>query len=93
MKKIINETSRADITFIVEGKPVHAHRCILLVRCRTLEEKARYSGRKSDEREKSRWSINHPNHLILEIPNVNYKAFMGFIEYLYTDKIRSMKTN
>lgn len=57
MKKIINESSRADITFIVEGKPVHAHRCIILARCRALEEKIRSNGKKSDERDKIRWSI------------------------------------
>jgi hypothetical protein len=52
MKKIINEPSRADITFIVETKPLHAHRCILLARCRLLEEKIRLQARKSDERER-----------------------------------------
>jgi hypothetical protein len=39
MRKIINEPSRADVTFMVEGKPLHAHRCILLARCRTIEER------------------------------------------------------
>jgi hypothetical protein len=93
MKKIINESSRADITFIVEGKPLHAHRCILFVRCRSLEDKIRREARKSDEREKNKWSITHPNHLILEISNVKYKAFLGLIEYLYTDNIKSLKNN
>ena len=67
MKKIINEPSRADVTFLVEGKPLHAHRCILLARCRSLEEKIRQSARKSEERDKLRWGISHPNHYILEI--------------------------
>lgn len=93
MKEIINETSRADVTFMVEGKPVHAHRCILYARCRTLEEKVKQSGRKSDERDKAKWGINHPNHLTLDVPTISYKAFIGFMEYLYTDKIRSLKTN
>lgn len=59
MKKIINEPSRSDVTFLVEGKPVHAHRCILLARCRNLEEKVRNFGKKSDEKEKAKWGINN----------------------------------
>lgn len=93
MKKIINEHSRADVTFIVEGKPLHAHRCILYVRCKSLEDKIRFFGRKSEEKEKNKWSIAHPNHLVLEIPQVKFKSFLGFIEYLYTDSIRSLKNN
>jgi len=59
MRKIINEPARADVTFLVEGKPVHVHRCILLSRCRNLEEKVRSLGKKSDEKDKSKWGINN----------------------------------
>lgn len=93
MKKIINEPSRADVTFIIETKAMHAHRCILLARCRNIEERIRSQGRKSDERDKLRWGINHPNHMIMDIPNVKYKAFNALIEYLYTDNIKSLKNN
>jgi len=93
MKKIINEPSRADITFIIEGKSLHAHRCILLARCRILEEKIRSCSKKSEERERQRWGTNHPNHFVLEIPNVKFKAFLALIEYLYTDNIKSLKNN
>lgn len=93
MKKIINEPSRADITFIVEGKPLHGHRCIILARCRILEERIRNNGRKSEERDKNRWGINHPNHLIMEISDVKHKAFLALLEYLYTDNIKSLKNN
>jgi hypothetical protein len=61
MRKIINESTRADVTFLLEGgKPIHAHRCIILARCRALEEKIRANGVRSDERDKNRWGINHP---------------------------------
>lgn len=93
MKKIINEPSRCDVTFIVDGKPLHAHRCILLVRCKYLEEKVRSCAKKSEEKDKNKWGIIHPNHLTLEIPNVKHKAFLGLIEYLYTDNIKSLKNN
>jgi hypothetical protein len=52
MRKIINDPTRCDVTFIMEGKPLHAHRCILFVRCKSLEEKVRNSGRKSEVIEK-----------------------------------------
>ncbi len=93
MKKIINEPSRADITFLVEGKPLHAHRCILLARCRSLEEKIRQYARKTEERDKLRWGTNHPNHFVLEVLDVKYKAFLALVEYLYTDNIKSLKNN
>eukprot|EP00347_Sterkiella_histriomuscorum_P007830 403347403 len=92
MKKIINEPSRADVTFIVESRPLHAHRCILFARCRSIEEKIRQSCRRSEERDKMRWGINHPNHVIMDIPEVKFKAFLGLIEYLYTDNMKCLKS-
>jgi BTB/POZ domain len=92
MKKIINEPSRADVTFVLEGgKVLHAHRCILLARCRFLEERIRANGVKSDERDKQRWNICNPNHLIFELPTFKQKAFHALMEYLYTDTVRSLR--
>ena len=86
MRKIINESSRADVTFLLEGgKFLHAHRCILYARCRYLEERIRSNGVKSEERDKLKWGINHPNHMILELPHLKLRAFSAFLEYLYTD--------
>lgn len=59
MRKILNDPSRADVTFLLEdGKILHAHRCILLARCRSLEERVRQIGTKSEERDKLKWGIN-----------------------------------
>lgn len=92
MKKIINEPSRADVTFIVEGRPLHAHRCILFARCKCIEDKIRHNSRRSEDRDKMRWGINHPNHVIMEIPNMKFKAFIALMEYLYTDSMKSLKS-
>jgi len=93
MKKIINEPSRADITFVLEGRPIHAHRCIILARCRALEEQIREKGTKSDERTRLKYGTQVPTHYQLEIPSMRYRAFLGFIEFLYTDNIQSLKNN
>lgn len=95
MKKIINEPSRADVTFVLEnGKQyLHAHRCILLARCRNLEERVRHNGVRSEERDKLRWGINNPNHLVMELPSFKLKAFTALMEYLYTDTVRSLRNN
>ncbi len=89
MRKIINESSRADVTFVLEGgKVFHAHRCILLARCRNMEELVRSQGVKSDDRERLRWGINNQNHLKFELPNFKQKAFQALMEYIYTDNIK-----
>ena len=91
MHKIINEPSRADVTFLLEGgKPLHANRCILLARCRNLEERIRSHGVKSEERDKLKWGINHANHMIYELPAFKFKAFLALMEYLYTDSVKTL---
>jgi hypothetical protein len=86
MRKILGEPSRADVTFVLEeSKVIHAHRCILLARCRSLEERVRQQGSKSEERDKLKWGIMHPNHLICHLPQFSQKAFLALMEYLYTD--------
>jgi hypothetical protein len=86
MRKIINEPSRADVTFILEGgKVLHAHRCILMARCKALEERVRHQGVNSEERDKVRWGINNPNHKVFDLKHYNLKAFEALMEYVYTD--------
>ena len=93
MRKIINEASRADVTFLLEqgGKAIHAHRCILLARCKFLEERIKALGVRSDERDKLKWGINNINHLTIELPLFKAKAFSALMEYLYTDSVKNLK--
>ena len=93
MRKIINEPSRADVTFILDGgKVLHAHRCILMARCKTLEERVRQQGVNSEERDKVRWGIINPNHKIFDLKYYNLKAFEALMEYVYTDQIKLLPT-
>jgi hypothetical protein len=68
MRKILNESSRADVSFLLEGgKVLHGHRCILLVRCKALEERIRANGVRTEDRERNRWGISHPSHLTFDL--------------------------
>jgi hypothetical protein len=93
MRKLVNDPTRADVTFVLEGgaKFLHAHRCILLARCRGLEEIVRTKGKKSEERDKQRWGISHPSHLVYELPSFKLTAFQALMEYLYTDSVKQLK--
>lgn len=43
--KIINNPTRADIIFIVEGKEYYAHKCIIFARCKPLDEFIKQEGK------------------------------------------------
>jgi hypothetical protein len=86
MRKIINEPARADVTFLLEGgTTLHANRCILLARCRSLEDKIKSQGIKTEERDKLKWGVNHPHHFTCSLPQYNLKAFEALMEFIYTN--------
>ncbi|RLN90046.1 hypothetical protein BBJ28_00009910 [Nothophytophthora sp. Chile5] len=38
LRKMLNNAARSDVTFVVEGRPLFAHCCILVARCEPLEK-------------------------------------------------------
>lgn len=74
MKDMIDEEEYSDVTFIVENKPVHAHRIILAKRCEHFSAMFRSGMRESLERE-------------IHIPDVTHTVFLLLMEYIYTDSV------
>ena len=68
-------TSNSDVTFLVEGQRIHAHRAILAKRCEHFAAMFRSGMRESVERE-------------ISIPNVPMEAFKLMLEFLYTDSVK-----
>lgn len=74
LKDMVDEEEYSDVTFIVEDKPVHAHRIILAKRCDHFSAMFRSGMRESVERE-------------IRIPNVSHAVFVLLMEYIYTDSV------
>ena len=75
MRSIVNEDEFADVTFLIEGESVYAHRAILAQRCDFFASMFRSGMRESTER-------------TITIPNVRKHIFVLLLEYLYTDTIQ-----
>jgi RCC1 and BTB domain-containing protein len=75
MRGLVNDEEFADVTFIIEGEGVHAHRAILAQRCEHFAAMFRSGMRESVER-------------TITIPNVSKQVFLLLLEYLYTDSVK-----
>lgn len=75
MREMVDEEKYSDVTFIVEGKHVYAHRIILAKRCEHFCAMFSSGMRESVERE-------------IRIPNISYAVFLMLMEYIYTDSVR-----
>jgi len=73
LRGLLNEQKLSDVTFIVEGKPVHAHK-LLCVRCSYF--RAMFEGQMREAQQKT-----------VTINNVSHRVFLALLEYLYTDEI------
>lgn len=71
LHKFLNQKEFADITFIVEGRPVYAHKIVLCLMSERFRAMFRSGFREMQERE-------------IVIPDVSYSTFMLMMEYLYS---------
>ena len=93
MRKIfLNNELYSDVTFVVNGKRIPAHRCVLTTHSEVLS--AMFSRQFTESRmtEVRSHDVGYPfSYVILartlqvELPGVDFDAFIGFLQYLYTD--------
>ncbi|KAL7693107.1 putative regulator of chromosome condensation 1/beta-lactamase-inhibitor protein II [Plasmopara halstedii] len=74
LRKLLNNSTRSDVTFVVEGRPLFAHSCILGARCEPLEKML--DGRMKECLQSE-----------IAIPEYSYGAFAALVEFLYTDQV------
>ncbi|XP_065336613.1 RCC1 and BTB domain-containing protein 1-like [Cloeon dipterum] len=74
LKKHFDDAESADVVFVVEGKKIHAHKTILLMRCAVFKIMFQGNWKESNEREQ----IIEPH---------SYDAFFAFLKYFYTNEV------
>ena len=74
LKSAINDSAFSDVTFLVEGREIHAHRAILSARCDHF--RAMFTS-----------GMKEANEQVVEIPTVRYDVFYAVLNYIYTDTI------
>ncbi|XP_065901308.1 rho-related protein racA-like isoform X2 [Dysidea avara] len=73
MKQLfLNKSLYSDVTFVVDGKKIPSHRCVLTTRCELMS--AMFSGQFSES-----------STAEVKIPGTDVDTFMAFLQYLYTD--------
>jgi N-acetylneuraminic acid mutarotase len=82
MKRLLNNSELfSDVTFIVEGKPLFAHRAILAAQCDQFHAMFCSGMRESQEKAE------------IIIPNWSHSAFRSMLEFLYTGAVDHFTPN
>jgi len=72
MRRLLNSPDFSDITFVVQGQKIYAHKAILVAQCEHFH--AMFSGGRFAE----------SNQTEIEIPQWSHVAFLAMLEWLYT---------
>jgi len=75
MRGLVNDEEFADVTFLIENEPIHAHRAILAQRSEHFAAMFRSGMRESMER-------------TIAIPSISKSVFLLLLEYIYTDSVK-----
>lgn len=74
-KTLLDNKMFSDVRFIVEGRAIHAHRCILYARSEYFRNMFDSRMRETSEKD-------------IPIPDVAYDVFLAVLEYLYSGTVR-----
>lgn len=74
LRSMVNNPMLSDVTFVVEGREIHAHK-LLLIRCEYFQ--SLFLG-----------SMMESTLSRIPIEQVRYSVFLSLLEYLYTDHVR-----
>ncbi|XP_065335138.1 RCC1 and BTB domain-containing protein 1-like [Cloeon dipterum] len=74
LKKSFGDVESADVVFVVEGKKIHAHKYILIMRCAVFRTMFLGNWKESNESEQI---IDHHS----------YDTFFAFLKYFYTNEV------
>ncbi|GMH78228.1 hypothetical protein TrST_g897 [Triparma strigata] len=77
-KGIVGEEDFSDVTFMVGGRPIHAHKAILACRCPHFRAMFTSGMRESVERE-------------IVVPDTDHSVFLALMEFLYTDSVEGLQ--
>jgi len=72
LKNLVNNPDYCDIVFILEDKPLYAHRCILASRSQKFQQLF-------NNIKEARAEIN--------VPNIRFPVFLAMMYFLYTDAV------
>lgn len=86
---LINNSKYSDVTFLIEGKEVHANRAILSVRSEYFKVMLYSGGMRESiiDRDEGGKCSNEP----IELSDVSYEVFLQILHYLYTDTINEIE--
>mmetsp|Transcript_33785 Transcript_33785/g.62533 ORF Transcript_33785/g.62533 Transcript_33785/m.62533 type:complete len:627 (-) Transcript_33785:73-1953(-) len=88
LRRLINHPELSDVTFLVEGKEVHANRSILAVRSEYFKVML-YSGGMRESLAAA-GGAGADSAQPIELKDVSYPVFLKVLEYLYTDSVRDV---
>mmetsp|Transcript_22421 Transcript_22421/g.44006 ORF Transcript_22421/g.44006 Transcript_22421/m.44006 type:complete len:716 (+) Transcript_22421:238-2385(+) len=77
LRRMINNPARADVTFIVEDRPLYAHRVIIMARCEPFEVMLAGPMREANQRE-------------IHLRDQQYHVILALLEFLYTDEVQAL---
>uniref|UniRef100_A0A7S1Z0K8 BTB domain-containing protein n=5 Tax=Ditylum brightwellii TaxID=49249 RepID=A0A7S1Z0K8_9STRA len=88
LQKLINRPELCDVTFLVEGKEIHANRAILAVRSEYFKVMLFSGGmRESIQMTCGGSDMDSDYSPPIELKDVSHPVFLKVLEYLYTDSI------